>query len=61
MRKRLTAIAALLGVLLLSGCGDDQPRKSNIELGKECFAAGGSWTWSDWAGYTCEFIQGIGN
>lgn len=59
MRNKIIAVVVLtVGVLALSGCHDnDTPRKSSIELGKECFDAGGEWQWNGWDGYHCEFLR----
>jgi nitrous oxide reductase accessory protein NosL len=56
MRRRLTAaVVAALAAVLLAGCHDDEERPDPIEEGIRCSEAGGSWEYSDWSGYHCEF------
>ncbi len=65
MKRRVAGgiLAAVLAVTALSGC--EWPRetaeryrqesiRANIELGKECVAAGGTWKALDYYDYVCE-------
>lgn len=56
MSRRLAAVAiALLSAALLTGCHDEEDRYDPIKEGIRCSEAGGSWEYSDWSGYHCEF------
>lgn len=58
MRNKMIAVGVLaVSLLMLTGCDDNPPPKSSIELGKECFDAGGEWQWNGWDGYHCEFLR----
>lgn len=60
MVKKLVVISLLVGGFInLSAC-DNPPdpadlQRKNIELGKECFQAGGDWVYNGWDGYHCVF------
>lgn len=53
MRPLTVTIALLALALTITGCGEKSP--DPIEQGIRCADAGGSWTWSEWSGYHCEF------
>lgn len=52
MKKTFAAAAAIAALLALSACGE---ALDPIERGKRCADLGGSWDWSEWSGYHCEF------
>jgi len=53
-RAAATIAAVLLLAVGLTGC-EEEERPSPMEMGIECAEAGGSWNYSDWSGYHCEF------
>jgi hypothetical protein len=57
MKHTLVPTLGLALMVSLSGCTDSSNTEDYIEFGKKCFEAGGSWIWSDWSGYACEFRQ----
>lgn len=60
--KKIAAIAIAAGLMFgLSACDDIRERQiqreqEQIELGKQCFEAGGQWVYDGWGpGWICEF------
>lgn len=55
MRRAITAALIVTVAIVLTACDDDRQPYDPIKSGIICSEAGGSWTWSDWTGYHCEF------
>ena len=56
MRRILATLGVVAALAVgLTGCEDVEPKEDSIDRGIRCVEAGGSWTWSEWSGYHCEF------
>jgi ABC-type glycerol-3-phosphate transport system substrate-binding protein len=53
MKKTIAVAVAIAASLALAACGD---APDPIDRGKRCADLGGSWEWSEWTGYHCEFV-----